>query len=94
MKKYNFEYPVPKEYDIEKDYYEKGVIRKSDLIDGIEYIGICRNAERAVWNATDKVFVYDRYKFGMTFDDYVNHIEDDDGFDVFVPIKEFKPTSW
>ena len=42
------QYPIPKEYDLEKDYYEKGVIRKKDLIDGAEYKGLCRNTEEAV----------------------------------------------
>ena len=32
-------------------------------------------------------FVYERYKFGDTFDEEINHFEDDDGYDLFVPIK-------
>lgn len=36
----------------------------------------------------EKKFVYERYKFGFTYKDSVNHFQDDDGYDLFVPIKE------
>ena len=87
---YKFEYPVPKEYDLEKDYYKKDVIRKENLIDGATYEGVCRNADEAIWDEIENSFVYDRYKFGMTYDDFINHIEDDDGYDVFIPIYQKK----
>ena len=60
-------------------------VRKSELVDGQTYDGICRNASRAVWNG--KEFVYERTKFGRTYEETINHYEDDDGYDVFVPIK-------
>lgn len=91
MKKYKFKYPVPTnyDYDLEKDYYDKGVIRKKDLIDGCEYKGVSRNSNVAVWDKREDRFIYERYKFGLTFDDYIEHIEDDDGhYDVFVPVKK------
>ena len=38
---HKFPYPVPRkgEYDLEKDYYANGVIRKADLVDGATYRG-------------------------------------------------------
>lgn len=62
-----------------------GAISKKDLEIGKTYLGDCRNASEAVWNG--KVFVYKRYKFGFTYDEEINHFEDDDGSDLFVPIK-------
>jgi hypothetical protein len=51
-------------------------------------LGYCRNSNKAKWTGTE--FVYDRCKFGMWYEDSVNHFEDDDGYDVFVPIKEYE----
>ena len=62
-----------------------GAIPKKDLIVGQTYIGDCRNSNEATWNG--KVFEYIRYKFGTTFTDEINHFEDDDGYDLFVPIR-------
>lgn len=78
------------------DYaHEKGVepntlvpIPKKDLEVGATYGGECRNASKAVWNG--KVFTYKRYKFGDIFDEDINHFEDDDGYDVFVPFEKIK----
>lgn len=64
---------------------ECGAIPKKDLVVGAKYLGTCRNADTAVWNGT--VFEYQRYKFGMYFDDKINHFEDDNGYDLFVPVK-------
>jgi hypothetical protein len=63
-----------------------GAIPKKDLVIGSMYIGSCRNTNNAVWNG-DK-FIYERYKFGMKYFDNINHFEDDNGFDLFVPIKK------
>ena len=62
-----------------------GAISKKDLIIGKTYLGHCRNADRAVWNG--EVFIYQRTKFGYTYPEKINHFEDDNGFDLFVPIK-------
>jgi hypothetical protein len=35
-----------------------------------------------------EVFEYQRYKFGCTFPETINHFEDDNGYDLFVPIRE------
>ena len=63
-----------------------GAIPKRKLRVGVTYIGSCRNADEAVWNG--RKFEYRRYKFGEWYDDTINHFEDDDGYDVFVPIIE------
>ncbi len=61
-------------------------IKKEDLIIGHSYKGICRNASVAVWDG--KVFWYDRYKFGDTYKEDINHFEDDDGYDLFLPFED------
>ena len=63
---------------------KRGAIPKDELIIGKEYLGACRNSERAVW--TGDKFVYNRYKFGTTYQEEINHFQDDDGYDLFVPI--------
>lgn len=63
-----------------------GAIPKDKLVVGKTYIGNCRNSGEATWNG--KEFEYERYKFGFTYKDKVNHFQDDDGYDLFVPIKE------
>ena len=67
-----------------------GAIPKSNLIDGKEYEGKCRNASKAIWHADRNVFVYMRNKFGSIFPEDINHFEDDDGYDLFVPLNEIK----
>lgn len=62
-----------------------GAIPLDKLEVGKTYIGSCRNAREAVWLG-DK-FEYQRYKFGFTFPEKINHFQNDDGYDVFVPIK-------
>lgn len=60
-----------------------GAISKKDLVIGKKYKGYCRNASEAIWLG-DK-FEYIRTKFGDTFTEKINHFEDDNGFDLFVP---------
>lgn len=62
-----------------------GAIPLHELVVGNSYIGTCRNSNEAVWLG-DK-FEYTRTKFGTTFQDEINHFQNDDGYDVFVPIK-------
>jgi hypothetical protein len=62
-----------------------GAIPKNKLIVGKTYIGACRNATEALWSGTK--FYYDRHKFNTTFKEEINHFEDDDGYDLFVPIE-------
>lgn len=61
-------------------------IAKKDLVIGQKYCGICRNSYEAIWNG--EKFEYKRYKFGFFYDDTINHYEDDDGYDVFVPFEK------
>ena len=63
-----------------------GAIPKKDLIPGKEYIGSCRNSSKATWDG--EKFIYTRTKFGDSFEDTIKHFEDDDEFDVFIPIYE------
>jgi (p)ppGpp synthase/HD superfamily hydrolase len=79
--------PIPGE--LYNELFQKGVIRKSDLIIGKYYYGKCRNTNVAVWNGS--AFVYMRSKFGTSFPENINHLEDDNGFDLFVPIEEVIP---
>ena len=60
-------------------------IPKNELIIDKEYVGNCRNSDKAVWKGDH--FEYQRYKFGDWYTDKINHYEDDDGYDVFVPVE-------
>lgn len=79
----------------DKNLYEKvivenfircGAIPKDKLIVGKTYLGNCRNTDKATWNG--KCFVYNRYKNWSYYEDEINHFQDDDGHDLFVPIKQ------
>lgn len=61
-------------------------IPKSELIVGQTYYGIYRNPGKAIWKENG-TFEYIGHKFKNTFPKEINHYEDDDGYDVFVPIK-------
>jgi len=65
--------------------YSCGLIKKKDLETGKKYKGYCRNASIAVWNGSK--FVYERYKFGDILKEEINHPEDDDRYDIFLPFK-------
>lgn len=64
-----------------------GAIPIDKLIVGHTYLGKCRNAHKAIWK-DNGTFEYVRYKFGITYPEEINHFQDDDGYDVFVPIKD------
>jgi hypothetical protein len=70
----------------------KDFVRKTDLVDGEYYYGRCRNSHCARWNAETQEFVYMRTKFGSRFAETIKHPEDDDGFDLFVPLFRCYPT--
>lgn len=63
-----------------------GAIPKDKLEVGATYEGKCRNFKEALWNGTE--FFGTRYKFGEWHIDHVNHFQDDNGYDLFVPIKK------
>lgn len=79
---------TPEDYNtyVVKNFIRCGAIPKKDLVIGKTYIGSCRNAGEAVW--LGEYFEYDRYKFGCIFKEKINHFEDDDGYDLFVPLRE------
>jgi len=65
---------------------QRGMIAKKDLVVGGVYYGNCRNASVARWQGN--CFIHWRRKFSDVYEEEINHPEDDDGFDVFVPIKK------
>lgn len=76
--------PLKDWYDFIKSHFRP--IPKSELEIGKEYSGECRNASKATWDGTK--FWYVRTKFGASYNESINHYEDDNGYDVFVPIEE------
>ena len=70
---------------VQNTLIKHGAIPMHKLEVGKTYIGECRNASEAVWQG-DK-FEYMRTKFGSTFPETINHFQNDDDYDVFVPIK-------
>ena len=78
--------PLIYEEVIVKNLIRCGAIPKDKLEIGATYEGNCRNFEQAKWDG--KVFWGKRYKFGELIDDKINHFQDDNGYDLFVPIKK------
>ena len=78
---------LPKDYEeiIVPNIIRCGGIPKDKLIVGKTYIGDCRNATEAAWDG--EKFTYMRTKFGSTYPETINHFQDDDGYDLFVPLK-------
>ena len=66
-------------------------IHKTRMVDGEYYFGHCRNASVARWSEAKGCFEYMRTKFGQRFAEDINHPEDDDGCDLFVPLFECVP---
>lgn len=60
-------------------------ITKRELRNGVIYHGICRNTDVARWDSDE--FLYFREKFKMIYTYSIKHFEDDDGYDVFIPIE-------
>ena len=70
---------------IVKNLIRCGAIPKEKLEIGKTYLGSCRNSEEATW--LGNCFEYTREKFGIKFPEKINHFEDDNGYDLFIPIK-------
>lgn len=68
-----------------KNFIRCGAIPKYKLIKDKKYLGKCRNADEAIWNGNK--FIYKRNKFGFIYEEEINHFEDEDGTDLFVPLK-------
>jgi hypothetical protein len=81
-------YPVPYNFHL-KYYYEKDIIKKEDLTDDTFYFGLCRNAGIAKWDTKENAFWYLRFKFGSYFFEKINHISNDDGYDLFLPTEVY-----
>lgn len=77
----------PEEYNeyVVKNYIRCGAIPKKDLIVGKVYLGDCRNSGKAKWNGKD--FEFTRHKMGGSYIEHINHFEDDDNHDLFVPME-------
>lgn len=76
--------PQPIPYALYNELFEKGIVRKKDLRKNQYYYGDCRNANVALWNGFE--FIYVRCKFGTCFNETINHLEDDNGYDLFIPL--------
>lgn len=70
---------------VQTELIKHGAIPLNKLEVDKTYIGCCRNANEAVWKG--EYFIYQRYKFGLTFPEKINHFQNDNGYDVFVPFK-------
>lgn len=77
-------FPTKEEW-LEQQYKNGAIIRKEDLVNGVLYFGECRNADIAYWSKDLNKFIYKREKFGQKFFETIEHPEDENGFDVFIP---------
>lgn len=83
--------PKPIPGDMFREMYRKGVIPKKELIKNHYYYGKCRGAKVALWNGYE--FIYMKDFWGQSsYREEIFHPEDDNGFDVFIPVKEVTPT--
>lgn len=78
------------------DYYklkliEKGALIKKELVNGKWYYGNHRCTTLGRWNEEKQEFDYWNYSFGY-YMDVTNHFQDDDGYALFVPIREASET--
>jgi len=88
---YSIKLPKPIPYAIYNELYKKGIIAKKDLRKNTYYRGKCRNASVALWNGFE--FIYVRTKFGSSFNEDIKHPEDDNEYDLFIPLRiEENPT--
>lgn len=74
-----------------EELYSSGLLRKEQLEHGKYYIGSCRNAQVARWDAKANCFRHIRTKFGNSFEEEIPHPADCDGFDIFAAVAEFEP---
>ena len=72
-------------FSYQRNGHEEDILDKSELVVGQTYKGRCRNATEAVWKG--EYFEYTRSKFGDSYQEKINHPEDDRGFDVFMPTR-------
>lgn len=71
--------------------YALGMLRLTELVDGIYYRGSCRNAQVARWQSEKGCFIHMRDKMGLVYPEEIPHPENDRGWDVFVPVEACEP---
>ena len=83
MKSFQLSNPIkPGELELA---YAQGMVKLSDLKDGVFYAGNCRNAHIAMWHGPTQRFIHQRSKWGSDFLESINCPENDDGYDIFTP---------
>lgn len=70
--------------------YHKGhpqdILDKYELTPGKEYNGVSRNTSKAIW--TGRVFKYKHTEwYGDIYEETLPHPRDDEGYDVFMPLR-------
>ena len=65
----------------------KKLIERSLLQDGSYYVGLCRNATVARWNAKESRFYHWQLECGSLCVETIRHPEDETRFDVFSPMR-------
>lgn len=65
----------------------KLLLTKAQLEDGAYYVGRCRNASVARWNAEEGKFYHWREKFTRIYIETIKHPVDELQFDVFRPLR-------
>jgi len=73
-----------------KDELKIRMISLEDMQPYAWYRGVCRNATIAQWLPNKKKFIYIRHKFGGQLLETINHMEDDNGFDCFIPLSRIE----
>ena len=73
------------EYD---ELTHRPLLPKAALVHGRYYIGRCRNASVARWNASQHCFYHWREKFGRIYIEKIKHPDDEETFDVFRVLEE------
>jgi hypothetical protein len=68
----------------------KRFLTKEELEDGAYYVGHCRNASVARWNAEKQQFYHWREKWGIFSTETIKHPVDDEKFDVFLPHRKLE----
>lgn len=99
LKKFETVYDIPNLPIVDKQEWEcfyvpklieAGAIPKKDLQHNKYYTGKCRNTQLAIWDKVNQKFHYERNKYNTMVKETINHFEDDDGYDLFIPIKKVK----
>jgi len=67
------------------------ILDKTELLAGKTYFGYCRNASFAIWSGTNFVYLRDGTVRGTYYTEELPHPADDDGTDVFVPLRNLNP---